>query len=118
MTNKLYDSGLIKNKVFFELFARLSNFEKSIKSGNYNISRSLSIKEILNTLNTDQNTYLYAIAKDIASSGFADTSRVGGGNPDLGVSMAKYNKKNIEKHGTEHSKTNNVRATMHIMVIQ
>ena len=26
------------------------------------------------------------------------TSRVGGGNPELGVSMAKFNKKNIERH--------------------
>ena len=52
VTNKLFDSGLIKNKIFFELIARMSNFEKSIKSGNYNISSSLSIKEILNKLNS------------------------------------------------------------------
>ena len=52
VTNKLYDSGLIKNKEFFEFFAKLYNFEKSIKSGSYNISNSLSIKEILNKLNS------------------------------------------------------------------
>ena len=28
----------------------------------------------------------------LASSGFADTSRVGGGNPDLGVAMASNNR--------------------------
>ena len=28
----------------------------------------------------------------LASSGFADTSRVGGGNPDLGVAMASSNR--------------------------
>jgi arogenate dehydrogenase (NADP+) len=28
----------------------------------------------------------------LASSGFRDTSRVGGGNPELGVMMAHYNK--------------------------
>ena len=28
----------------------------------------------------------------LASSGFADTSRVGGGNPDLGVAMAANNR--------------------------
>jgi arogenate dehydrogenase (NADP+) len=31
------------------------------------------------------------LAKHLASSGFADTSRVGGGNPELGIMMAKYN---------------------------
>ncbi len=51
VSNKLYDSGLIKNKEFFNFFAKLYNFEKSIKSGSYNISNSLSIKEILNKLN-------------------------------------------------------------------
>lgn len=32
-----------------------------------------------------------ALAQALASSGFRDTSRVGGGNPELGVMMAKYN---------------------------
>ncbi len=31
------------------------------------------------------------LAQHLASSGFRDTSRVGGGNPELGVMMAKYN---------------------------
>lgn len=31
------------------------------------------------------------LAKALASSGFRDTSRVGGGNPELGMMMAKYN---------------------------
>ncbi|EKQ70791.1 prephenate dehydrogenase [Leptolyngbyaceae cyanobacterium JSC-12] len=31
------------------------------------------------------------LAKALASSGFRDTSRVGGGNPELGVMMARYN---------------------------
>jgi len=53
---------------------------------------------LLNTLSTDVTPSLYSLAKSIASSGFADTSRVGGGNPELGVSMAKFNKKNIERH--------------------
>lgn len=33
------------------------------------------------------------LAKSLASSGFRDTSRVGGGNPELGVMMAEYNQK-------------------------
>jgi arogenate dehydrogenase (NADP+) len=32
------------------------------------------------------------LAQQLASSGFRDTSRVGGGNPELGVMMAKYNR--------------------------
>lgn len=32
------------------------------------------------------------LAKALASSGFRDTSRVGGGNPELGVMMARYNR--------------------------
>ncbi|WP_019504330.1 prephenate/arogenate dehydrogenase [Pleurocapsa sp. PCC 7319] len=32
------------------------------------------------------------LAQNLASSGFRDTSRVGGGNPELGVMMAKYNR--------------------------
>jgi arogenate dehydrogenase (NADP+) len=31
------------------------------------------------------------LAQSLASSGFRDTSRVGGGNPDLGMMMAEYN---------------------------
>ncbi|MGD1852582.1 MAG: prephenate/arogenate dehydrogenase [Cyanophyceae cyanobacterium] len=32
-----------------------------------------------------------SLAKQLASSGFRDTSRVGGGNPELGLMMAQYN---------------------------
>lgn len=32
------------------------------------------------------------LAHQLASSGFRDTSRVGGGNPELGVMMARYNR--------------------------
>jgi arogenate dehydrogenase (NADP+) len=32
------------------------------------------------------------LAQHLASSGFRDTSRVGGGNPELGVMMARYNR--------------------------
>ena len=35
------------------------------------------------------------LAKQIASSGFRDTSRVGGGNPELGLMMARYNRDNL-----------------------
>ena len=35
------------------------------------------------------------LAQILASSGFKDTSRVGGGNPELGVMMAKYNRSEL-----------------------
>lgn len=35
------------------------------------------------------------LAQILASSGFRDTSRVGGGNPELGVMMAKYNRQEL-----------------------
>lgn len=35
------------------------------------------------------------LAQQLASSGFRDTSRVGGGNPELGVMMARYNRREL-----------------------
>jgi arogenate dehydrogenase (NADP+) len=37
------------------------------------------------------------LAKHLASTGFKDTSRVGGGNPELGVMMAQYNREALLK---------------------
>ncbi|MCP2729364.1 prephenate/arogenate dehydrogenase [Limnofasciculus baicalensis] len=37
------------------------------------------------------------LAQQLASSGFRDTSRVGGGNPELGVMMARYNRDFLHK---------------------
>ena len=35
------------------------------------------------------------LAQQLASSGFRDTSRVGGGNPELGMMMAQYNRNEV-----------------------
>lgn len=35
------------------------------------------------------------LAQHLASSGFRDTSRVGGGNPELGLMMARYNREEL-----------------------
>ncbi|MBC5793834.1 MAG: prephenate/arogenate dehydrogenase [Sphaerospermopsis sp.] len=35
---------------------------------------------------------IFQLAQNLASSGFRDTSRVGAGNPELGVMMAQYNR--------------------------
>ena len=45
-------------------------------------------------MNETQITALQ-LAQKLASSGFRDTSRVGGGNPELGLMMAKYNQKEL-----------------------
>jgi arogenate dehydrogenase (NADP+) len=39
----------------------------------------------------EENPVILQLAQTLASSGFRDTSRVGGGNPELGVMMAQYN---------------------------
>ena len=43
----------------------------------------------------ENNIEVSELMQQLASSGFRDTSRVGGGNPDLGVMMAKYNRENL-----------------------
>jgi arogenate dehydrogenase (NADP+) len=39
--------------------------------------------------------HIVNLAQHFASSGFRDTSRVGGGNPELGVMVAKYNREEL-----------------------
>jgi arogenate dehydrogenase (NADP+) len=43
----------------------------------------------------EDNPDILSLAQKLASSGFRDTSRVGGGNPELGLMMAKYNREKI-----------------------
>ncbi len=50
---------------------------------------------LLKSVNEERNNKVSTLAKTIASSGFKDTTRVGGGNPDLGVAMARYNSEKI-----------------------
>lgn len=44
---------------------------------------------------SETNPDVLKLAQQIASSGFRDTSRVGGGNPELGVMMARYNRQEL-----------------------
>ena len=46
---------------------------------------------LVETVNIKQNNSLLELAQKLASTGFADTSRVGGGNPQLGVDIATNN---------------------------
>lgn len=41
---------------------------------------------------SETDPHVLQLAQNLASSGFRDTSRVGGGNPELGVMMARYNR--------------------------
>lgn len=43
----------------------------------------------------ETNLEILQLAQQLASSGFRDTSRVGGGNPELGVMMARYNRQEL-----------------------
>ncbi len=52
---------------------------------------------LLKTLGDLESEAMNNLTKSLASSGFADTSRVGGGNPNLGKSMAQNNTKEILK---------------------
>lgn len=43
----------------------------------------------------EPDTEVLELAQQLASSGFRDTSRVGGGNPELGLMMAQYNRDEV-----------------------
>jgi arogenate dehydrogenase (NADP+) len=43
----------------------------------------------------EPNPEVLQLAQQLASSGFRDTSRVGGGHPELGVMMARYNRQEL-----------------------
>lgn len=44
---------------------------------------------------SEPDATILKLAQQLASSGFRDTSRVGGGNPELGVMMARYNRSEL-----------------------
>ena len=44
---------------------------------------------------TEADSRVLGLTQQLASSGFKDTSRVGGGNPELGVMMAQYNRDEV-----------------------
>ncbi len=50
---------------------------------------------LLGACSSESNSQVLDLAYKLASSGFYDTSRVGGGYPELGVMMAKYNQHHV-----------------------
>ncbi len=52
---------------------------------------------LIETAHRESNKKLLNLTQEFAASGFADTSRVGGGNPELGLDLAINNQGNILK---------------------
>ena len=50
---------------------------------------------LIETVNTKYDQSLLDLTQKLAATGFADTSRVGGGNPQLGLDLAKNNQINV-----------------------
>ena len=50
---------------------------------------------LVETANTRNNQSLLDLTQKLAATGFADTSRVGGGNEQLGLDLASNNQTNI-----------------------
>jgi arogenate dehydrogenase (NADP+) len=50
---------------------------------------------LIDACRSEADPAVLELAQQLASSGFRDTSRVGGGNPELGVMMARYNQESL-----------------------
>ena len=50
---------------------------------------------LIKTANTENKKSLQKLTRQIAATGFADTSRVGGGNPQLALDLACHNQANL-----------------------
>lgn len=50
---------------------------------------------LIETCQGEANSEILKLAQQLASSGFRDTSRVGGGNPELGVEIARHNRTHL-----------------------
>ena len=55
----------------------------------------------------EQDPQVLQLAQKFASSGFRDTSRVGGGHTELGIMMAKYNRQALLRSLTQYSQSLN-----------
>ena len=62
---------------------------------------------LIKTANAEKNESLLALTQRLAASGYADTTRVGGGNPNLGLDLAINNQANILKAIKEFKKNIN-----------
>ncbi len=60
---------------------------------------------LIAALQAENDSTVVQLAQQLASSGFRDTSRVGGGNPELGVMMARYNREALLRSLTSYRET-------------
>lgn len=52
---------------------------------------------LIDACTSEADAAILKLAQQLASSGFRDTSRVGGGNPELGTMMARYNREELRR---------------------
>ncbi len=57
---------------------------------------------LIDACTSETDPTVLQLAQQLASSGFRDTSRVGGGNPELGVMMARYNREALLRSLTSY----------------
>ena len=57
---------------------------------------------LIETCMSETDPAVLKLAQQLSSSGFRDTSRVGGGNPELGVMMAHYNREALLRSLTSY----------------
>ncbi|MBD2014717.1 prephenate/arogenate dehydrogenase [Microcoleus sp. FACHB-53] len=57
---------------------------------------------LIDSCMSEPDSTVLELAQKLASSGFRDTSRVGGGNPELGMMMARYNRESLLRSLTSY----------------
>lgn len=81
-------------------FCRPEDHDRAVASISH-LPVMVSASLIDSCMNESDSTVL-ELAQHLASSGFRDTSRVGGGNPELGMMMARYNRESLLRSLTSY----------------
>lgn len=81
-------------------FCRPEDHDRAVASISH-LPVMVSASLIDSCMNEPDSTVL-ELAQHLASSGFRDTSRVGGGNPELGMMMAQYNRESLLRSLTSY----------------
>ena len=81
-------------------FCRPEDHDRAVASISH-LPVMVSASLIDSCMNEPDSTVL-ELAQNLASSGFRDTSRVGGGNPELGMMMAQYNRESLLRSLTSY----------------
>lgn len=81
-------------------FCRPEDHDRAVASISH-LPVMVSASLVDSCMNEPDSTVL-ELAQHLASSGFRDTSRVGGGNPELGMMMAQYNRESLLRSLTSY----------------